>query len=68
MDVIYRRGRATAAEVRRAIKLQPEEPAVYIEGASLLRSIGRYQDAEQLARQALTVDPSNGEALRFLAD
>jgi len=65
-----RRGefRTATAEVRRAIKVQPDVPEVYIEGASLLRSIGRYQDAEQLARQALTVDPSNGDALRFLAD
>lgn len=65
-----RRGefRTAATEIRRAIKLQPESPAVYIEGASLLRSMGRVSEAEQLARQALDVAPAYADALRFLAE
>jgi len=65
-----RRGefRAAAGDVRRAIRLQPDSPAVYIEGAALLRSMGRHDEAGQLGRQALALDPDNPETLRFVAD
>ncbi|HXV75360.1 MAG TPA: tetratricopeptide repeat protein, partial [Candidatus Polarisedimenticolaceae bacterium] len=57
-----------AADVRKAIEIRPEDPAVLIQGAELLERMGRMRDAEELARQALALDPDNIEALWFVAD
>lgn len=65
-----RRGefRAAAAEIRDAIALKPESAALRIQGAELLLWMGRRQDAEQMGREALELDPESPDALRFVAD
>jgi tetratricopeptide (TPR) repeat protein len=65
-----RRGeyRSAAGDIRKAIELRPEDPAVLIQGADLLERMGRLRDAEDLARQALEIDPDSTDALMFVAD
>jgi tetratricopeptide (TPR) repeat protein len=54
-------------EIGRAIALQPTSAAVHLQGAQLLKSMGRYASAEELAREALRLDPDSLESLRLLA-
>lgn len=65
-----RRGeyRSAAADIRKAIELRPQDPAVLIQGADLLERMGRLRDAEDLARQALAIDPNSQDALMFVAN
>jgi tetratricopeptide (TPR) repeat protein len=65
-----RRGeyRNAAGDIRKAIELQPRDPAVLIQGADLLERMGRLRDAEELARKALSIDPNSTEAILFVAD
>jgi len=65
-----RRGeyRSAGADIRKAIELRPEDPAVLIQGADLLERMGRLRDAEDLARRALGIDPNSNDALMFVAD
>lgn len=65
-----RRGaaRAAAEEIRSAIDLMPESADVRIQGARLLLAVDRWQEAEELGRQALELDPDNLDAIRFVAD
>jgi tetratricopeptide (TPR) repeat protein len=65
-----RRGeyRSAAGDIRKAIELRPQDPAVLIQGADLLERMGRLRDAEDLARRALEVDPDSIDALMFVAD
>ena len=65
-----RRGeyRTAAADIRQAIDLRPEDPAVLIQGADLLERMGRLREAEDLARQALEIAPTSEDALMFVAD
>ncbi len=60
--------RSAAAEVRKAIRAQPDQPDVYIQGAAMLRAMGRHDEAWQLAVQGLELAPTNVETLRFVAD
>jgi tetratricopeptide (TPR) repeat protein len=60
--------KSAAGDIRRAIELRPDDPAVLIQGAELFERIGRLKEAEELARQALALDPDNIEALWFVAD
>jgi len=65
-----RRGqyRSAAGDIRKAIELRPEDPAVLIQGADLLERMGRLRDAEELARRALEIDSNSIDALMFVAD
>lgn len=65
-----RRGefRAAAGEIRRAIELQPDSIEVRLQGALMMNAMGRRAEAEQIAEQALEIDPESNEALKFLAD
>lgn len=60
--------REAADEIERAVELQPESSALRIEAAELLRRLGRRQDARDMGRQALELDPDSPRALRFLGD
>jgi tetratricopeptide (TPR) repeat protein len=60
--------RSAATDIRKAIELRPDDPAVLIQGADLLERMGRLKDAEDLARQALEIDPDDQDALMFVAD
>jgi tetratricopeptide (TPR) repeat protein len=68
--LIARRGefRAAAQEIRRAIEKNPESTALIIEGAELMLWMGRRQEAEELARHAVELDPEDPGSIRFLAD
>jgi tetratricopeptide (TPR) repeat protein len=58
----------TAAEVERAVALDPASPALRAEASGLLLLAGRSVEAERQARRALELDPSEPVALRVLGD
>lgn len=65
-----RRGefRAAGAEIRAAIDLQPDSVEVHVQGAEMMRWMGRQEEAERLAAQALKLEPESAKAISFLAD
>jgi tetratricopeptide (TPR) repeat protein len=57
-----------AAEIRRAVELQPDSPGVRVQGATLLRRMGQYAESEAMARKAMELDAEHPDAIRLVAE
>ena len=67
-EMNQRRGeyRNAAADLRKAVELQPDDPQILIECAELLERMGRLREAEDLGRHAMEIDPESVEAIWFV--
>lgn len=54
-------------QYRTAVRLRPTDVDGYLKLSVLLAEMGRFEEARQFLRQALTVDPQNGPARRALS-